>query len=260
MFGTYLKRVLKSPVFILCVIVTVVVMVMGCYTDLSVSKNNVTPVLYCIIITHTFGISHMLIPILTVMPFLFFYVEEIEKKVVYYQLIRSNKKAYYMGQILTALISAGLVACLSMVIFTFVCMIYGAGWQVDNSIKEYFIGTFFEKMINNGNVIAVYLIHCLAILCFSLPWTLVSMVVSLYSKNRFVIISSSFISYMAISYLTQMASLEKLDPGLTLLKGKMKSEPGGGIYHTLLYHFILISVLSAIYFIVSKRRFTNEGI
>lgn len=92
----YLKRILKSPVFGMCIILLVSVMLIGCYGDLEAARENHSSVLYLFIVTNSVGIAHVLVPVITVVPFLFFYVEEMEKKSVYYRIIRMESKKSIM--------------------------------------------------------------------------------------------------------------------------------------------------------------------
>lgn len=259
MFRYYGKRIFTSPVFAVCAVLQAAVMVIGCYVDLLAARHNVVSVLYCFVITNAIGISHVLIPVVAAVPFLFFYVEELEKKAVYYQLIRSSRRERLFGQLGAALLSAVAMTAAAVLLFTGVCLLFGAGWEANLSMKMYFENTYFEQMVLK-NTVSVYLIHVLALLAYSAPWVLCGMIASLFSKNKYVILATPFIFFMALSYFTELLACFELNPGTTLLKGMALSFAGGGIYYNLLYHTVLILLLCGAYGIVSGRRFRHEGI
>lgn len=140
------------------------------------------------------------------------------------------------------------------------CLLCGAGWQSHDSVRQYFNGTDFAAYMSDGSTGKVYLVHCFAFLCFCLPWTLIGVLVSFVSKNRYVIIASPFIVFMGTSYLTEILSMEKLHPGLILLKGSVLHMPGGGIYHTLLYVTVLTGILLILTVWAVRRRMRHEGL
>ena len=230
----YIKRILSSPVFWFCSLLLIFVMILGCYEDLACAEQEKLPVLYFLITTNAVGITHVLVPVICTVPFLFYYVDELEKRTVYYQMIRMKKKRKYIGgQILAALITPCLVAFVSVIAFTLICLLFGAGFQSVDMIGEYFENSLFGEMIKDGSLLGVYMIHVAAFLLYSLPWVLVGIAVSYISKNRYVIIASPFIFDMVISYVTEMLSYDILGPDSTLLKGNVIYLFGGGIFYAI---------------------------
>lgn len=259
MFWFYLKRVLKSPVFFGCVILLTVLMVIGCYEDLGAAANNNIPVYYCFWVTNSIGISHVLVPAVVVIPFLFFFVDELDKGSLYYQLIRSKKTVCFLGQLGAAAASAMLTAALSVISFSLFCMLCGAGWQANDSLIQGYAGTFYEEMIQNRLWLA-YLIGVFVFVLYATPWVLIGMVLSLFTKHRYLILIGPFMIFMAANYLTELAGLLWLGPDQTLLKGSARNLAGGGIYYALAYHLILDAALSLCYLIGARRKFQHEGI
>lgn len=259
MFFYYLKRIVKSPAFGGGILLLTLLLVMGCYEDLTGARANHLSVLYCFIITNTVGISHVLLPVLVPVPFLFIYAEELNEKLLYYQYIRSNTAAVYRGRLLAAIVSPALVCLISVVLFTGICIAYGAGWEAEDSMIQFFRNAAFANTVQE-RLWLVYGVYGLAFLLYSLPWTLIGLVASLFCKNKYIIFAASFIIFISFSYITQLLGLYWLDPGMTLLKGMVRSMAGGGIYYAFTYHMSFIAVLSLIYYIVSKRKFYYEGI
>lgn len=261
MFLFYLRRMAKSPVFWGCIVLLSGLMVIGCYEDLGAAGNadNDISVMYCFWVTNSIGISHVLVPAVVVVPFLFFFVDELGKGSLYYQLIRSRKATYYLGQLGAALLSAMLIAVLSTILFSLICMLYGAGWQANDSLIQRYSGSCFEETIQRRPWV-VYQVNVLAFVLYSTPWVLMGMVLSLFTKHRYLILIGPFIIFMAMNYLTELAGLYWLGPGWTLLKGAACNLSGGGIYYALAYHLTLDMALSLCYLIGSGRKFRYEGI
>jgi len=260
MLRTNLKKIVCSAVFWGTVILLAGSMVLGAYSDLQNARNNSMSVLYCYLVTNSVGISHVLVPIVTIVPFTFFYVDELDKKAVYYSLIRCSKRKYYLANVLTAIISAVLVSSLAILIFVIVCLGFGANLQVDNMMVEYYSGTFFQTWIESEMLVRILLIHICSFVIFSIPWPLLSLAVSILSKNKYVIIASPFILFMAASYVTEMSSADMLNPGLMLLKGSMLKKSYGGLFYAISYHVIFSLFFAFFYYCMSKRRFLHEGL
>ena len=260
MFLFYLKRIIKSPVFWGGIILLTVLMVIGCYEDLGAASRNNIPVLYCLWVTNSIGISHVLVPAVVVIPFLFFFVDELEKGSLYYQLIRSRKTGCYLGQLGASVVSAMLLTILSVICFSLICMLYGAGWQANESLIQGYSGTYYEEMIQSQPWL-VYLINVFVFVLYSTPWVLMGMVISLFTKHRYLILIGPLMIFMAMNYLTELAGLPWLGPDQTLLKGlDARNLAGGGIYYALSYHLILDVALSLCYLILSRRKYKHEGV
>ena len=259
LLGFYLKRTLKNPVFMICTALLTILMLIGCYEDLGAASANVIPVFYCFQVTNSIGISHVLLPAVVVIPFFSFFIEEVEKGALYYQLIRGNKKCCYLGQIGAAALSSMMVTLLATVLFSVVCMLFGAGWQINDTLIQGFSDTYYKELIQDRSYL-VFIIHVLAFVLYSMPWVLIGMVISLFTKNRYLILIGPFIIFMAWSYLTELAGLMILNPGYTLLKGTVRIWVGGGIFYTIGYYLVVCVTLALWYLIVSYRRFHHEGL
>lgn len=258
----YLKKVLKNPMMYAAAILLAGLMCMGCYGDLAAARENKISVLYCYIVANSVGISHVLVPVVTSIPFLSVFVEEHEKKLAYYQIIRSrNRRKYYGAQWIAALATALLVAAASLLLFTMICLLFGAGWDSNDSIKMYFEGTYFADSVKNDFTINTYLIHCFAFLLYASPWALIGLLVSFFSRNKYVIIASPFIALLAGNYITELLSVNILNPGMTLLIGNdFRYQEYGGIFHTVRYFAILLFALTIMLCIKITEKMKNEGL
>lgn len=256
-----MKRLLGSRVFWIAVVMYAAIMAAGVYGDMEHAGANSTSVLYLFVVTSSLGIAHVLVSIVPIIPFAFFYVEELDKKAVYYHLIRSSKRSYYCSNIAAAFLSSVLVTVFALLLFILVCMVFGASlFACGDSMMSYFEGTVYAQWLENGRAIPVLLIKLLAFVAYASPWGLLCLVISIYSKNKYVIVAFPFICSIAVSYLLQISPLSILDPGLTLLKGSILKMPSGGIFYALGYHLVWITVSSVFYYVMSRRRFRREGI
>ena len=258
----YLKKILKNPVLYGAIALLTGLMCMGCYGDLAAAGENKISVIYCYIVANSVGISHVLVPVVTSIPFLSVYVEEHDKKLVYYQIIRSkSRRKYYGMQWLAALATSLSVAVISLFLFTIVCLLSGAGFGSNDSMKMYFEGTYFADYVKNDFTIRTYLIHCFAFLLYASPWPLIGMLVSSFSSNKYVIMASPFIALLAGNYITELLSVDTLHPGMTLLIGnEFRYQPYGGIFHTIRYFTVLIVILTVILSIRITGKMKNEGL
>jgi hypothetical protein len=187
-------------------------------------------------------------------------VEELDKKATYYNLIRSSKKSYYLSNLFTAIISTVLISFVAILLFVIVCLGFGVKFTLDRSMIEYFSETYFQFWIVQENSIPILIIHIAAFIMFSIPWGVLSLAVSIISKNKYIIIASPFIFFIATSYITEICSIPFINPGLMLLKGPILKMPYGGSLYVVSYQTIFVLLFSLFYYIMSKRRFLSEGI
>ncbi len=260
MFRVRMKQLLGSGVFWGTVLPFAVIMVAGAYTDLPAARVNSSSVLYLYLVTSTVGIAHVLVPVVTILPFAFFYVEEMEKKAVYYNLIRSSKRAYYGSNIAAAVLSSMLVSAFGLLIFVLVCLGYGAVFGYSDAVLSFFEGSIYGDWLTDGRHVWVLLVKLLAFVVLSAPWGVLCLAVSVFSRNKYVILAAPFLIEWAVSVVLQMLGLWLLDPGMTLLNGPGLRLPFGGIPYSLGYNGALVAILSTFYYVMSKRRYRREGI
>lgn len=260
MLRSHIKNFLFSPLFWVCSIILAAAMSLGVYEDLQAARSNSISIIYCWIVTNSVGVAHVLLPVLTTVPFTFYYVDRLEKKAVYYTMIRSSTKDYYLSEVIAAILSSVLVTFVACIIFITVCIMSGARDVMQDTITDYFSGTWFAYWSEQGAYNKILLIHILDYLLYSLPWTLFGMVVSLFCKNKYVIVAAPFICFMLLSYVTEMLSVTYLNPGTMLLKGNIRSTPGGGILCAAIYFIGLSGIMGAWYYLSSRRRMKYEGI
>lgn len=260
LFSVRMKQLLGSGVFWGTVLLFAVIMVAGTYTDLPAVRANSSSVLYLYLVTSTVGIAHVLVPVITILPFTFFYVEEMEKKEVYYNLIRCSRRAYYSSNIAVAVLSSMLVSGLALLIFVLVCLGYGAVFGYSDAELSFFEGSIYVGWLRDGRHVWVLLVKLLAFVTYSAPWGLLCLAVSVFSKNKYVILAAPFLIEWSVSLVLQMLGVWQLEPGMTLLAGPYIRLPWGGIPYALGYQGILVAALSAFYYGMSKRRYRREGI
>ena len=261
MFLARMKRLLGSGVFWGTVFLFAAIMIAGAYEDIQSAGANSSSVLYLFLVTSSVGISHVLVPVLTIIPFAFFYAEELEKKAAYYSLIRCSKRSYYGSNIAAAVLSSMLVSAFALLVFVIVCLLSGAGSEFGGSEASFFEGSIYGSWLENGNGNWILPLKLLAFVVYSAPWGVLCLAVSVFSKNKYIIIAAPFLIEKAVGTITQMIpSLWLLIPGLTLLKGTSLRLPYGGIPYALGYNGVIVAALSVFYYVMSKRRYRHEGI
>lgn len=266
MFRLYTKRVFKSPLFWACVAAASFFWISGAFAQYGFADQGLN-ILYVMRVSQAFGMIVVLVPVLVTIPFIFFWVEELQNKSVYYQMIRTNYRKYYRSQIFGALYSSGIVAIISVAIFSIVSFGAGAGFLPAEC--NFYDGTGVEAIFYSQNMWFLFVWQCIVFILFCLPWTMFSLVFSLFTQNRYVLIAAPFVCFFSMNYL--LDALYPLYPNVvwflptqTLLEGKLLYEDFWSLkFHILypvIYHFVLIGVLATIYYVVSKRRFQREGI
>lgn len=256
----YVKRSIGSPVFAGCVVLLTLIMVIGCYpSDLAFARTHPMSVLYCFLVTSSVGVAHVVVPLITVIPFLFHHVEELHKGAVYFRLIRGNRKSEFAGKITAALLSALSVSFLSLLLFTGICLLLGAGGEAGPALPSWFAGRFFGEKVKTDTW-SVYAVHGLAFLLYSLPWVLIGLVASLFLKNWYMVFALPFVAEIVMCYITERPGLYWLHPGTGLLKGRVQALYGGGIFYSALYYGGVCVGLIMLYGFLWMRRWRNEGI
>ena len=264
MFGYYIRRIFKSPVFVGCVILQAGLMAFSVHADLKVrwdGSSDASLMYFLWLVEYYFPM--MLIHTVAAVPFLFFFVEELETRAIYYQVIRSNRKirSYYIGQAVSALLSSAAVAALSILLYTVCCHLCGAGWKTCDSMQHFFCGTYFEEQIQRSEA-PVYFLHALSVVNYVAPWVLFGALASLISKNRYLIFAAPYLVFMFSNYLMQFFNVYQFSPVCTILHENRErmSDFGGGIFYNLIYNTIFSLILVTIYCVISERRFQHEGI
>lgn len=256
----YIKRSICSPVFAGSILLLTFIMVIGCYpADLAVARENPMSVLYCFLVTSSVGVAHVVVPLITIIPFLFHQVEDLHKGAVYFRLARGNRRGEMAGKITAALLSAMLVSLVSLFLFTGVCLLFGVGGDPGTALPSWFAGRFFEERIKTDTW-SVYAVYGLAFVFYSMPWVLIGLVASLIVKNWYMVFALPFIAEIVVCYVTENPTLYWLHPGTGLLKGRVQNLFGGGIFYSFLYNGGMCLGLILLYRFLWIRRWRNEGI
>lgn len=268
MFIFYMRRIVKSRLFYLCIVISAISLIHGCSKDLPSARDNIISVMYLLRVSEGAGLIVVTAPVLMSVSFLFFFVEELDTKMVYYQMLRTNRVRYFRGQILSAVVSAGLIALISTVVFGVVCTLAGGSWTEMGDFS-WLNAPCLEAIVFSAHLWKISVWYCVLLIMYCLPWALIGMIVSLFTKNRYILIASPFIVFMAWNYLTQLAypyfyNILFVLPTEPLMGGGLMADErwtlGLTIVYPVIYHAILIGGLSLAYYFVTKRRFCREGI
>ncbi|MCI8896051.1 MAG: hypothetical protein HFI42_07710 [Lachnospiraceae bacterium] len=201
MFGIRMKRILGSRVFWGTVVLYAAIMVAGAWEDLLAARDNPSVSLpYLYVVTTTVGIAHVLIPIVTLIPFAFFYVEELEKKSIYYNLIRCSKRSYYLSNAFAAILSCVLVFAGALCLYLLAGVACGAGFYHGAGLLSCYEGSCFEPWFYTEQLWRLLAVNILLFLTASVPWGLLCLAVSILSKNKYIVIAFPFILEQLFSY------------------------------------------------------------
>lgn len=266
MIRHYVKKIITSPVFIICIGILLFLWISGCIDYLRVCKDNIIDVLYLIRVSAAFGVVLYMIPVITSLPFLTRYTEEQHNRIIYYQMIRANPKSYFRSQIICAVLSSLIMGVTSMVILFIISILAGAGFEV--GMGNFFEDTCMYGLYHSSRMWMLYVWYCVLYILYGLPWTFFSLVISLVTKNKYILIAAPFVCCFGLSYIVEIVSVKWpvliwVWPLQTILDAGLIFRDFWTMTHTVLYpviyHLGLIVLLGGIYYCVSKRRFLREG-
>lgn len=274
MVSYYIKRIMKSRLYYGCMLISAVILIIGSYNLLISANERVVgeeiSVMECLFSTMDFGgFFAVIAPALMSVVYLVFFTEDLEKKAVYYQLLRTNRRHFYGGQILSALFTTTILIAVPLLVFTLVCLVSGAVWEFDGQWFTFFEETNIEKYCYGANSWKMTLWYMFLTVMYCLPWALVGMVVSLIVKNRYAILASPFVIFMLWNYVSQWVyrvqpKILWFEPMQPLLFWGILFEHEWSlklqILYPVIYHFILIGGLSLVYLLITKRRYRHEGL
>lgn len=175
----------------------------------------------------------------------------------------ADEKTYYK-----LLVSVLLMAVISMVVFTIICLAIGVTWEntgwfviyEETNVAEYFMGNESWKITLWYFVLSI--LYCLV-------WPLFGILVSLFTKNRYVILAAPFVIFMAWNYISQLIygifhNILWVMPIQPVLLWGLPWEAYWSIelhvIYPIIYHVVLLGGLSLTCLLIIKRRFVKEGI
>lgn len=251
-----------NPVFGICVILQVIIMLMGCKEELRFAiDGNLIPILLCYSETVSIGIAHISLPLLSVIPFLYYHVEEIHTGALYFSQVRTTARKDLAGRIGAAILSAATMAAVSLLLFTCGALALGASWQTNDTIANWFENTYYEELLKTSTW-QVYLIHGAGFLLFSMPWVLIGLVCSLWVRNKYLVFAFPFVVFMLCGIIMDLTGNWWFGIGYILLLKNLKTRTyfADGLGIACLYLILFGGVWIAAYVISWKRRWRRDGI
>lgn len=274
MIRYYIQRIMKSRLYYVCMLISTVVLILGCFNHLLVADSYVSgekiSLMECLHTTLDFGgFFAVIAPALMSVSYLFFFTEDLEKKAIYYQLLRTNRNRFYGAQIIAALFTTTVLVVVSLIIFVVVCLSCGVVWEFNGQWFSFFDGSHIEQYCYGDNAWKMTIWYMILTVMYCLPWALVGMAVSLVLKNRYAIFVAPFVIFMLWNYVSQwiyqvQPKILWFEPMQPLLIWGILFEHDWSlqlqILYPVMYHVILIGGLSVLYLMVSNRRYRHEGI
>lgn len=139
--------ILKSKSLYFCIALSVVVLLFGASENFkTMAGSEMTVLEYLVDTLDVMGFFAVAVPAIMAVVFLPIYTEGLSKKIMYYQILRMNRKGYYRGQVFSALLSVCIVAVVSVCIFFVACSCADASWT--NDTYSFFDSTNLAKYIH----------------------------------------------------------------------------------------------------------------
>lgn len=263
MFKYYMIRILTRPVFYICIGCLVAIMLFDVRTDFPHASDSILNLMYF----YLFGVNAhyvTVVPIATSIPFLLCFVEELNRKTKLYQMVRIQYRSYFNGIFGSAVVSSALVAGLSVTVYLLICKCAGAGLLTGQQVYD---ETIYSGLMELTQIIGILLMSCLGCVCFGMLWPLFGLVLSIFTRNRYVLYAAPFVIFFGWNYMTSYISVEIpiirywnpmnlltyiliYDSTMTVLKL---------LIYILLFTVIVTSVLYVVYYGISMRKMIKNG-
>lgn len=245
MLRFYLRNTLLSP--------SLIVGIMGLWLAMLVGTNFHNDLLYCYQYTISLGVTSFFIPVATVLPVCLMQKQMNTGNIQYVCLVRSNRRSFSSGALLSAVFSGMAVALGAFLLFTVFCCVYSP------SGTPYFGDGMFPYQTDFYVSLIEYpkLLYSLMGAIFTLNgaiWPAISLLCWAFTSNQYLALAIPFVVRTGAGYLTQSLGMFYLDPSQLLLKGIANQLPGGGVPYVLLYSAIVVLLCGILWDYSIKRR------
>lgn len=263
MFKYYMTRILTRPVFYLCIGCMVAVMLYDVREYLSYASESILNLFYF----YKYGVADhcvVVMPIITSLPFLICFVEELNRKTKFYQMVRTDYSGYYNGIFGSAMVSAALVAMISVTIYLLICA--GAGAHLLGG-QQVYDGTVYETLENPIQFLGILLLSGFGYVCYGLMWPLFALLLSIFTYNRYVLYAAPFVIFYAWNFGTAYISYEipvvrYLNPTNLLLYSLIHDTTltvAKLCIYVMIFTLVLLGVLYVAYYMISMRKMMKNG-
>ena len=254
----YLVKETFKNVFLYAGIVLVAVMlVLGVSDENLAGTMNYDP-LYLFEVSGAMGPVWLSIPILVTIPYACMHFEGGRGNFLSCSLIRTKRSTYLRNHMLAAYLS-GFVTVLGGILLFFAVLRLRLWGKPIVFTELYNIFSFWDNMEKNGACVASLIVRCLSYCFYGGIWSLMSFVLSLSLRNKYVVVATPVIMELLMSYLFMLPLIREytwfFDPGQLTLSGNVQEFWGGGIPFVVLYECAIIFLLAVAGNIILRRKY-----
>lgn len=260
MLKYYLKTIMISWRFLVCVALMTGILLMGGYSDFAMAmRGSEIPgsLLVALITSTNINTGTSIGYVVAALPFLFVYCEAKDSRMNYYFLIRSRKGSYYINQALAAILSVIALCVLSLAVFTVIGLLCGLGLESTIEVEDFFHLSLLKGLLRHG-ALPLYLLQLFQYTMNMLPGMFFALLMSLFLKNKYIIMAVPYAASVVMSHLS-VYTHECLDWGMTSNLMSLTDTIPGTVY-MFVYCPFLVMVLFLIYYGINMRRFHNGKI
>lgn len=247
-FAQELKRSIISLRFILCSIGVFIIHLLSVWWDIQASYSSVA---YYYFVARVMGIENLFL-VLTVIPGALTFQMDMESTFARMVLNRCSKLSYLISKTATAFASAALVSVFGDAMFIGGLSIFFPIWD-----------TSFSNQVNAVTIWdnhAMYFLYYMLIRAFGAAFfSLVTLVMSLYVQNVFVVLSVPIAGYYLWETISDFLQFPSWMDIRHLLSGTALGWESVDNMLFSLAAFLLLSVLMGVYFIYTGRRRLSNG-
>ncbi len=253
MYKVYIKNIFFSKIFWIAISIMLLTFFAGSYQSLIIQDDA----LECYKCAVEYGPGQIVAMVLSSLPFLVIFAEEIKRRAAYYQIVRTSKRKYIFDQIMAVFTSVMGIGFIVLLVFLLICKAY----DCDFSLTEYDVQKLhglgiFENIVKN-NIILYYLLVYLSYVLQILPGTFFTMIIACFVKNKYIVFAMPWIVFRFFQILALVLGNQYLDWAVASFVGTTLSESLEGMLYCYLYPGFLCLFAIISYSIFFKRRFVN---
>lgn len=129
MYKVYIKNIFFSKIFWIAISIMLLTFFAGSYQSLIIQDDA----LECYKCAVEYGPGQIVAMVLSSLPFLVIFAEEIKRRAAYYQIVRTSKRKYIFDQIMAVFTSVMGIGFIVLLVFLLICKAY----DCDFSLTEY---------------------------------------------------------------------------------------------------------------------------
>ncbi len=251
MYKVYIKNIFFSKIFWISIIITLLTFIAGSYQSLIVQDEA----LECYQCAAVYGSGHIVAMVLSPLPFLVIFSDEIKKRVAYYQIVRTSK--YIFDQVMAVFTSVMGMGFIVLLVFFLICKAYDCDFSFNEYDARKLQGLgIFENIVKN-NVMLSYLLVYLSYVLQILPGAFFTMIIACFVKNKYIVFAMPWIVFRVFQMLALVLGIPYLDLTYASFAGTTLTESLGGMLYCFLYPCFLCLFAIISYYMIFKRRFVN---